>query len=291
METRDTAVSERISTKQGMNIRSLPTGVRLEYALQGPAAAEVLCFVHGVGANARQFDTQLTAFAGAYRVLALSLRGHGGSTAPLRASAADFSPRQLARDVLALLSELGIDKVHYVGNSLGGLVGYELLKLDSDCVLSLTTFGTTAELHSSALLRGTVVVMARWLGPRGLGWLLTKTASRKPDVRRIVGEMMRSARKDALVLLPQNIAAYDYRQTLQKRLVPMLLMRCEHDREINKQLQSTLEVLESDDAARVLDLHDAGHYANLDNPEAFNRVLSGFLAALTESPALAMPCS
>jgi 3-oxoadipate enol-lactonase len=258
-----------------MNTRQLEltTGVSLEYALSGQGT-EVLCFVHGVGASLRQFKNQLDAFSPQYQVLALSLRGHGGSSTPSQPSLSDYSVSTLARDVQALLLALEIDKIHYVGNSLGGLVGYELLELDVKRLLSLTTFGTTAELHSPAALRATLTLLARLLGPRGMGWLVSKTASRDRSVARFVGEMMRETSKDALTLLPQNIADYDYTPKLAEHDVPMLLMRSQHDREINKQLHSTLRALEKNSKAKVVELPNAGHYANLDNPEAFSQLLT-----------------
>jgi 3-oxoadipate enol-lactonase len=264
---------------------TLLTGVTLEYALAGPPAKPALCFVHGVGANLKQFEHQLEVFATEYRVLSLSLRGHGGSSAPTSPIIADYAVAVLARDVQALLAELGLERVHYVGNSLGGLVGYELLALERERLLSLTTFGTTAELHSPAALRITLTLLAQLLGPRKMSWLLSKTASRDRKVARFVGEMMRETSKDALILLPQTIADYDYTPTLAKHDVPMLLMRAQHDREINKQLGSTLEALQVNPNARVVELPNAGHYANLDEPGRFNELLAAFLEQVVKRAA------
>jgi 3-oxoadipate enol-lactonase len=132
----------------------LATGVSLEYLLEGPADAPALCFVHGLGANLRQFLPQAAHFAGHYRVLLLSLRGHGGSGKPDPATAAAYALPILAQDVAALLDHLDIASLHFVGNSLGGLVGYELLPMGRPQLLSLTTFGTTAALHSPGCFTG-----------------------------------------------------------------------------------------------------------------------------------------
>lgn len=261
---------------------SLPTGVTLEHALSGPVQAPVICFVHGVGANLKQFTEQHEAFDADYRVLSLSLRGHGGSSTPSRASVADYAVRELARDVAALLDHLGLGCVHYVGNSLGGLIGYELLALDAKRLRSLTTFGTTARLQSPAALRVSVVLLARLLGPRGMGWLVGQTASRQREASRRVGEMMRETAKEALVLLPPNIAVYDYTSLLRWPTVPLLLLRGEYDGEINKELGATLEALAANPQARVAELPKAGHYANLDNPEVFNALLRTFLQESAE---------
>ena len=129
------------------------TGIRIEYSLSGIENNETLVFVHGLGANLHQFELQAQFFAKDYRVLLVSLRGHGGSSAPPDPTQADYTVKKLSRDVQALLQHLEIKKVHFVGNSLGGLVGYELLELDSDLLGSLTTFGTTPMLHASRFIR------------------------------------------------------------------------------------------------------------------------------------------
>ena len=78
----------------------------------------------------------------------------------------DFSVEQLAADIKALLFDLGIRKVHFVGNSLGGLVGYEMLRSDEEMITSLTTFGTTAELHTSSTAVWFLTSLTKILGPK-----------------------------------------------------------------------------------------------------------------------------
>jgi alpha-beta hydrolase superfamily lysophospholipase len=147
----NTIINANLETTQ------LSTGVTMEYLLHGPAHAPVLCFVHGLGSNLRQFLPQATYFSRDYRVLLLSLRGHGDTSNPDPATAAAYATPVLAQDVVALLTHLGIEALHVVGNSLGRLVGYELLQCGKPQLLSLTTFGTTAALQSSRLVYWGVV--------------------------------------------------------------------------------------------------------------------------------------
>jgi len=105
--------------------------------LAGWEDGETLLFLHGLGPSLQQFELQEAFFPTRYRVLLPSLRGHGRSSAPANAGLADYTIRELARDVQALL------------DSLGGLVGYELLEMEPARLASLATFGRTAELHAS----------------------------------------------------------------------------------------------------------------------------------------------
>lgn len=256
----------------------LPTGVTLEYTLDGPPAASVLCFVHGLGAAMEQFRPQADHFAGAYRVLRLSLRGHGGSSAPAQPTPAAYTPRVLTQDVQALLAHLNIEALHYVGNSLGGLVGYELLELGQPRLLSLTTFGTTAELHSPGLVYWTVFATTHLLGVKGVAALIGKTATKDRAVGAQLQAMYRNVTKDALLLIARHIADYDYTATLRRASLPLLLIQGALDKEINAALASTLSALNAAPQGRVVPLEKAGHFANMEQPEAFNQVLETFLA-------------
>lgn len=259
----------------------LPTGVTLEYALDGPPAAPVLCFVHGLGAAMEQFRPQADYFAGDYRVLRLSLRGHGGSSAPARPTPEAYTPHVLAQDVQALLAHLDIETLHYVGNSLGGLVGYELLELGQPCLLSLTTFGTTAALHSPRLVYWTMVATTHLLGVKGVAALIGKTATKDRAVGAQLQAMYRNATKDAPLLIARHIADYDYTATLRRAGLPLLLIQGALDKDINAALASTLAALDAALQGRVVPLDKAGHFANMEQSEAFNHILETFLTQVS----------
>jgi pimeloyl-ACP methyl ester carboxylesterase len=268
----DMAVSANIQTTR------LPTGATIEYLLEGPADAPVLCFVHGLGSNLRQFLPQAAHFSGRYQVLLLSLRGHGGSGQPNPATGDAYALPILAQDVAALLDQLGVPSLHFVGNSLGGLVGYELLQLGSPRLLSLTTFGTTAALHSPRLLYWTVVASVQLLGVNRLAKIVGKTSAREPAVGRQLELLYRQTTKEALRLIPQHIARYDYTDVLRRAALPLLLIQGELDREINNNLASTLAALAGMADGRVISLPNAGHFANMEQPDTFNKILTSFLA-------------
>ena len=256
---------------------TLSTGVTMEYTLTGPTEAPVLAFVHGLGSNMRQFVPQVEHFAREYRVLTLSLRGHGGSSAPAAPKLEDYAVRVLAQDVRALSRQLGIEALHFVGNSLGGLVGYELLDLGEPTLLSLTTFGTTAELHSSRLTYWAVVGSIRLLGVKGMAALVGKTGSKDPAVGAQLAQMYGNATKEALLLISRHIADYDYTETLRHADLPLLLVQGALDKEINAVLASTLRAIAEAPRGSIVPLADAGHFANMEQPPQFNHILETFL--------------
>ncbi len=252
--------------------------VSLEYAAAGPADAPTLLLLHGNGPNWRQFAPQLRTFSDDWLVVAPSLRGHGHSTLPSSPTRADLTVERLAQDVRTLLDHLDVERAHLVGNSLGGIIGLEFARTQPDRLRTLTTFGTTAQLASSRALVRTMTTTLRVLGTSGTGWL-AGAAIKDRAVGRAIREMFAVADPVAVRLITQNIADYDYTQTLRDSTVATLLLRCELDRSINKNLVSTLAALAQRDDAEVVDIVGAGHFANLEQPDAFDAALRTFLDA------------
>lgn len=82
----------------------------IEYSLAGDPAKPVVAFVHGLAADMRQFTKQ-DSFSRDYRVLRVSLRGHGGSDCPEPAGREDFTLEVMVCDIAQLLNRLDIRSV------------------------------------------------------------------------------------------------------------------------------------------------------------------------------------
>ncbi len=93
---------------------------RIYFDLAGPQNAPTVCFTHSLAADGGMWNEQLVPLlAAGYRVLRLDMRGHGGSE-PVEG---DYTMQALADDVKGALDVLGIAKVHYIGLSIGGMIG------------------------------------------------------------------------------------------------------------------------------------------------------------------------
>jgi 3-oxoadipate enol-lactonase len=79
----------------------------------------VLVFSNSLGTDFTMWDPQVAALEPRFRILRYDTRGHGQSAV----TPADYSIEQLGRDVLGLLDALGIDRVHFCGLSMGGMIG------------------------------------------------------------------------------------------------------------------------------------------------------------------------
>src|ERR1700730_2965966 len=95
-------------------------GRRLYYDLAGPEAGPVVCITHSLASDGGSWAEQVPALLQAgFRVLRIDMRGHGGSD-PV---AGDYTMTELAGDVASVLDALAIPRVHYIGLSIGGMLG------------------------------------------------------------------------------------------------------------------------------------------------------------------------
>ncbi|MGI8460310.1 MAG: alpha/beta fold hydrolase [Solirubrobacterales bacterium] len=146
--------------------------------LEAGTGEPVLC-LHGLGGTKASFLSTVSALASEHRVIAVDLPGFGDSDKPITGA---YDPPYFACAVTSLLDELGLERVHLVGNSMGGRVALEV--------------GLTApeRVETLALLSPAVA----WLRDRGWKWLLRLPVARlgliqptprviaEPIVRRIV---------------------------------------------------------------------------------------------------------
>ena len=112
-------------------------GVDTAYRFDGPANfpsdGRVVLMSNSLMSNYTMWDWTVPALVDRYRVLRYDTRGHGQSgTTP-----GPYTIAQLADDAVALLDALGIAKAHFIGLSMGGMIGQQLGARYADRVHSL----------------------------------------------------------------------------------------------------------------------------------------------------------
>ncbi len=95
-------------------------GRNIAYDLVGPETAPVVCMTHSLASDGGMWTEQVPPLlAAGFRVLRIDMRGHGGS-GPV---SGDYTMSALAADVAAVLDALAMVHVHYIGLSIGGMLG------------------------------------------------------------------------------------------------------------------------------------------------------------------------
>ncbi|WP_340313747.1 alpha/beta fold hydrolase [Rhizorhabdus argentea] len=97
---------------------------------------EVVFIQHGWGRSSKFFYHWVPPLAGRYRVLRRDMRGHGLSDDPL--PGVEWSVDELVEDMAGFLDELGVDQIHYIGESAGGVLGVAFAVRFPERVRSLT---------------------------------------------------------------------------------------------------------------------------------------------------------
>ncbi len=256
-------------------------GIEIHYALEGEGPLVILS--HSLGCDLTMWDEQASALAGRYRVLRFDTRGHGQTSAP----AEPYTLEQLAEDLRGLLVGLGFGTGHFVGLSMGGMIGQVFALKYPTVFESLVLCDTTSRFGADAWpvweqRINTVKAqgMEPLVEPTIEAWFTTAFRERRRDVTDKVRGMLRRTPAQGYVGCCYAIPKIDVTHRLGELSCPALVVVGEQDprtpvtmaRAIHEALpSSTLAVLPS-----------ASHLSNMEQPQAFNQALLSFLDRVAE---------
>jgi len=124
-----------------MPFADLPN-IRIHYALSGDRSLPALVLSNSLGTNLSMWDLQAPPFEKSFRLLRYDMRGHGQSSVP----PPPYSVPELAADVLSLVDSLGIDRFHFCGISVGGMIGMSLARKAPERLEKLVLCSTAAKI-------------------------------------------------------------------------------------------------------------------------------------------------
>ena len=239
--------------------------VRIVYDDLGPRDGVPVVLCHQFTAAGEQFAADAAFFAGrGYRVLVPDVRGHGRSGKPDPMTAEGFGIARMASDLVAMLDDAGAAAVHWVGNSLGGILALELLARHEARFRTLTTFGTA---YSLGLPRwGAPIIPFSYaaLGPklyaRMAAWGMTRDAEARPLIARLVEQFDPAVGR----LAAYNLAGYDLIANALAARLPIMMLRGGRDPQINVMLGPTLRAMRGRSNFTLVEVPEGGHCANLD---------------------------
>ena len=136
---------------------------------------ETVWLQHGVGRSTKFWYHWVPALSRSYRVIRRDMRGHGQSSAPPPDH--KWSLDELAEDMLAFMDAVGLERVHYLGESIGGIVGILFAtrwpeRLKSLTICNSPTALRRAEGQALSGSHGSVANTLTTEGSRGWGRLL-----------------------------------------------------------------------------------------------------------------------
>jgi pimeloyl-ACP methyl ester carboxylesterase len=248
------------------------TGVRLFYEIRGPAGpATPVLLTHGFAASARMWEPNLAVLAGGRRVVTWDLRGHGRSDAPDDPSL--YSEPLAVADMAALLDAVGVERAVIGGLSLGGYLSLAFYLGHPERVAALMLFDTGPGYRRDAARDDWNRRVERTAVAYEAGGLAAQ-----PERGGIIGAEHGSAA--GLVLAARGIMTQSHPgviDSLPTIAVPTLVVVGAQDAPF---LAAADYMAARIPGATKVVIEGAGHAANVDQADAFNRAVLAFLEDL-----------
>jgi 3-oxoadipate enol-lactonase len=251
-------------------------GIEINYEVEGDGP--VVLFSHALGTNLHLWDEQARHLRDRYRVVRYDTRGHGQTSAPDGAYTLD----QLADDVHGLLDGLAIPQVHYVGLSMGGMVGQTFALKYPAMVSSLALCDTTSRYPADAQavwadrIR---IVRGQGMGPiaeANLGrWFTAPFRARQAALMERVRGWVNATPPAGFIGCCHALPRINVTDRLGALTCPALVIVGEEDP--GTPVDMAREIHAALPQAELAILRSASHLSNLERPEEFNRVLAGFI--------------
>jgi pimeloyl-ACP methyl ester carboxylesterase len=256
----------------------LASGAALEYDVRGQGPA--VLFLHAFPLGMVMWEDQVRALEARCRVVRFDAGGFGGSPP----GDGPLTMERIADDADALLDHLGLGTAAVVGCSMGGYAAFAMVRRHPDRVRALVLQDTRAgadgeqargdrALLAEKVLREGAAAAADALLPKLLGE--TTHRERPALVERLRGIILANPPRGIANALLGLGARADSTPTLREIRVPTLVV-CGAEDGLTPPAEA--EAMQKAIAgARLAIVPAAGHLANLENPEAYDRALAAFL--------------
>lgn len=245
------------------------------YVEAGDGERMPIVFLHGVGSDKSVWRPQIEHLGAERRAVAFDYPGYGDS---------DPAPEGTTRDdyaaaMLSAMRALDIERAHICGLSLGGVVALAIHAAEPEACASLTLADSFAAHPDGQAIYDRSIAASenmRMLAEARADVLLAQPAD--PDVRSEVIETMANIDPAAfrigaraVWLADQGIRAHDIR-------APVLVLCGSEDRVTPPPLSA--ELARMIPSARYETIEGAGHLSNIEQPQAFNALVGGFIRAV-----------
>ncbi|MBI1395230.1 MAG: 3-oxoadipate enol-lactonase [Betaproteobacteria bacterium] len=251
-------------------------GIRIHCEVEGDGPW--LLMSHSLACDSRMWREQIDVFKGRFRVLAFDTRGHGRSDAPDGA----YTLEQLADDLEGLMEAVGVERCHYMGLSMGGMIGMthalkypgrfeSLILCDTSSRIPAEAAPVWKQRIDMALSQG----MGPLVQPTLVRWFTENFRKARPDMMDRVGGLIRETPVAGYVGCCHAIPKIDLTDRLATVQVPTLVVVGDSDAgtplEMSREIQLALP------GAQLAVIPSASHLSNLEQPDVFNFLVGRFL--------------
>ncbi|VIO66004.1 3-oxoadipate enol-lactonase 2 [Bradyrhizobium ivorense] len=250
-------------------------GCLLNVQVEGRDGGPTLMLSNSLGCTLQMWEPQMRALTQMFRVIRYDRRGHGKSGVP----PGPYSMERFGRDVLAILDDLNIEKVHWCGLSMGGMVGQwlganaperfgKLILANTACYYPDPTNWLN---RIKAVKEGGIAAVADTVIA---GWLTADFREREPQTTANMKAMLTASPVEGYLACCEALSTLDQRALLPKIKSPTLVIVGRQDMATPV---SAGEMIRSGIPGASMTLLDAAHISNVEQSHAFTEAVVGFL--------------
>lgn len=253
--------------------------VVIHYEIEGPEDAPCVTLSHSLATTLDLWDLQLPVLREKHRILRFDTRGHGSSSAP----PGPYTMEMLAADAVGLLDHLGIQQTHFVGISMGGMIGQILACRYPDRLKKLVLCNTSGRVPAEA---GPIweerIRTAETEGMKALAqqtlerWLSGEFHRDQPEIIERIRDMILRTPVAGYIGCCRAISTFDILRELPKATAQTLIITGEKDQSATV---AAAEAIQQQIASSELAvMPGALHLTNIETANLFNQTLAGFLS-------------
>lgn len=251
-------------------------GARIAYRIDGDDRAPVVMLSNSLMSTHAMWDRQMPALLERYRVLRYDTRGHGAS----ETSPGPYSIDLLADDAASLIAATGVGPVHFVGLSMGGMIGQQLAIRHPQLVRSLALCDTASEMPPRSMWEERFAV-ARAEGIEGLvestikRWFVASFIESDPQAVAAVRAFILQTRPEGYIACASAVRDMSQTHLLRRITAPTIIIVGRDDPACTLAASEVLHREIAHSTMHVID--NAAHLSNIEKPQEFNEILLEFL--------------
>ncbi len=250
-------------------------GCLLNVSVEGRDGGPTIMLSNSLGATMQMWEPQMAALTKLYRVVRYDRRGHGKSGVP----AGPYSMERFGKDVLAILDDLNIEKIHWCGVSMGGMVGQwlganaperieKLILANTSCYYPDPTnwLNRIKAVKESGIASIADAVIA--------AWLTADFREREPQITQRMKAMLIASPVEGYIACCEALSTLDQRDLLPRITAPTLVIAGRHD--MSTPVEASV-FIRSHIPNASMTLLDAAHISNVEQSHNFTEAVVGFL--------------
>lgn len=251
--------------------------IQINYTVEGSGPWVVMS--HSLACAIPMWDEQAEALKSKYKVLRFDTRGHGGTDAP----PGGYTLDQLAADLHGLLAALGVTNPHFVGLSMGGMIGMTYALQHPGVFKSLVLCDTSSRMPPEAkpvweerIKTATEQGMEPLVEPTLKRWFTEPYYAKRNSVIERVAALIRSTPTQGYAGCCHAIPKIDVTDRLSAVKCPVQVIVGEKD--IGTPVAMAEAIHKAIPGSELVVIPEASHLSNLEQPAVFTSALTRFLA-------------